>query len=131
MSNYNERRAFMLIGGTVFVQDHGDERNAMQWAMEDFNITGRVWEELTRGHMTDTEVTFFTGGVEHNPDPYVGDDIIDDVVSTWRDTYGMPSGTCPDVFNGVFNRYGQSGERWPRVLKWDWELYKWVKAHEV
>lgn len=131
MSSYKDRRAFLFIGGTAFLQDADDKRNAMQWALEDFNITGHVWEELTRGHMTDTEITFFTGGVAHNPDPYVGEDIIVDILAGWQWAYDKPADCMPDVYNGVFTRYGQQDERWPRILKWNWKDSKWDKANEV
>lgn len=124
----DKRRAFILLGGTVFLQNSDDLRSSTRWTHEDYNITGNVAEMLSRGYMTDTAVHFYTGGIAYNPDPSITLDTIKGVAVGWRAAYNKDSAQLPDVYNGAFPIYDIPAIQWPPVLKWSWAEHCWKRA---
>lgn len=114
MSFHEDRQAFIVVGGCVFLQPRGDKRTVKDWCAACFNIAGHAWDTLLRGYTLGNTVTFFTGGDMYTPavDLSVSDAFAYREQLTCLDALYDDSG---DIYNGVRPLYGEDVV-WPRVF---------------
>lgn len=129
MSIFNsDRYGFCVMGGKIVVMDEGDRgRETMDWMTDVLRVSEDEFDFMPRGYFLPGRIQFFVGE-DYNTCADVDEDLVADAVAVYAGLYGVPNTTAiqTPVYNGVW--VDTDGETWPPVMKWDYDIGRWVVA---
>lgn len=123
MSFFEQRRAFVVIGGTVILQPIEDKRTCHEWCKQALNISCSEWDNVTRGHVLGNNMTIYTGGDVYAPDTVMDPETAMGIQLQLMQLNALYDGTG-NICNGVRPQYG-SDVAWPHVFVLNKETMRW------
>lgn len=111
---HRERIAFVILDNKLVVNDNpDDDRDHQHWLTEDFKITIKEFERLTRGYIKPGRIQLFIGSKFEciNPDTLRLDHLLD-LICLHNKKFGNND---IQVFNGV--HIGKVGDIWEPIQR--------------